>query len=296
MAKEEKFTIGEIWSLLKETLKNWQSAGPWRLGAIVAYYAIIALPGLLVIVITIAGFFFGQEGVRLEIQNQLNEVIGSTAAARVGYMVEEAMEADDTTFANIFGIATLLFGATGLFFHLQRSINEIYGITIQAGVKKIALDRVVSFGMVIVMGFLMLVSLLLTSALGIARNWLLNFLPEETVYLFEGLNWLVSFFIVSVIFAFIFKFLPDVKVTWKPVIVGALITTVLYVISEYLIGLYFQNSDEGAIYGAAGFVILLMFWITYASLIMFFGAALVKVYAKRYGYILEPGKYGEWQK
>jgi membrane protein len=295
MSEQKHFQLKDTWSIIKETFQDWQSSEPWRLGAIVAYYAIIALPGLLVIIITVASFFFESEGVRREVEGQLQEVIGPSAAANVSFMIEEATRAEDVTIANIFGIVTLLFGASGLFFHLQRSINDIYGVKSPKNIKKVAIDRALSFGIIIALGFLLLVSLLLTSLLGILRNWLLTFLPQEIVYLFEALNWVLGLFIVGVIFAFVFKYLPDVRVDWKPVLVGTSVTSILYIISEYIIGFYFQESDEGAVYGAAGFIILFMFWITFASLILFFGAELVKVYAKRYGYRIEPGKYGDWK-
>ncbi|CAN5249942.1 N/A [soil metagenome] len=280
----KKFKFKDLGKLLKDTLKQLQMYNPFRLSAIVAYFAIISLPGLLVIVVQLVGYFFGEADVEGEITERVTEAMGRGAAQDIQDIIAHAAEGEDSTIANIFGIGTLIFGSTGVFFHLQKSLNQIWGVKPDPdlGLKKLIIDRVFSLGMVLANGFLLLVSLSLSSLLAVFSDWVLNNLPEITLYLFYIINYLVSMVIVTLLFALIFKFLPDVVISWRVVWIGAIVTAILFLLSEIALSIYFANVDVGSIYGSAGSMVVMMLWITYSCLILFFGASFTYVYAQRY--------------
>ncbi|MDQ3392632.1 MAG: YihY/virulence factor BrkB family protein [Bacteroidota bacterium] len=259
-----KFKFKDLSKLLKETFKDWQEYDPFRLSAVVAYFAIISMPGLLVIVVNLVGVIFGEAAVEGEIADRVNEAMGRDAAREIQNMIKSASEGEDTTMANIFGIATLIFGSTGVFFHLQKSLNIIWNVKAapKLGIKKIVIDRIFSFGMVLVLGFLLLVSLALSSVLSIISDWVVNNLPEITIYLFYIVNYVLSMVIVTMLFALMFKYLPDVKIKWRVVWVGAIVTAILFLLSEIALSIYFANVNVGSIYGSAGSMVVLMLWIT----------------------------------
>lgn len=286
----KKFKIKEIGNLLKETFNAWQEYKPFRLSAVVSYFAIISMPGMLVIVVHLVGAIFGQKAVEGEIADWVQDAMGRDVARSIKNIIEQASEGEDTTWANIFGIATLVFGSTGVFFHLQKSLNIIWKVKADPsqGIKKLIIDRVFSLGMVLALGFLLLVSLALSSILSILSDWVVSKLPDITIYLFYIVNYLLSLVIVTLLFAFMFKYLPDVKITWKVVWKGALVTAVLFLLSEIVLSIYFANVNIGSVYGSAGSMVVMMLWITYSCLILFFGASFTEVYAKHYGKEIEP--------
>jgi membrane protein len=288
----QKFKFKDLGKLLKDTFKELQVYDPFRLSAIVAYFAIISLPGLLVIVVQLVGFFFGEADVEGEITERVTEAMGRGAAQDIQDMIKQAREGEDSTIANIFGIGTLIFGSTGVFFHLQKSLNQIWGVKVdpRLGIKKVIIDRIFSLGMVLAIGFLLLVSLTVSSLLTVFSEWLTSNLPDFTIYLFHIVNYIVSFFIVTLLFALMFKYLPDVNVGWKAVRVGAAVTAILFLLSEIALAIYFANVDVGSIYGSAGSMVVMMLWITYSCLILFFGASFTYVYAQRYYDKIAPAK------
>ncbi|WP_236614003.1 YihY/virulence factor BrkB family protein [Nafulsella turpanensis] len=280
---------------MKETYTEWNDDEPFRLSAAMSYYAIFSLPGLLLIVVTTAGYFLGEEAVQGELSNQINGMIGSDAAKSVEGMLTTIHQNQSSGWATIIGVITIVFGATGVFYQLQQSLNEIWEVKTKKdeGIRKIVVDRVTSFGVILIVGFLLLISLVLTAALSLLSNILQRHLPDFLIYVFYLLEFLLSFGIITLLFAAIYKVLPDVKIGWKTVWIGAVVTAALFVLGKFALGFYFGKSDPGSAYGAAGSLILILLWVSYSCLILFFGAEFTKVYARRYGHNIEPSSHAE---
>jgi membrane protein len=283
-------TIKNLGTLLRDTYRVWSEREPFSNSIIIAYYTIFSLPGLLVIIINLAGYFWGAEAVTNKISGQIGGLVGGDTAKDIQEMVAKASYSEGTTLSTILSIATLLFGATGVFYQLQQILNKMWEVKPKPKQKfvKLVKDRVFSFGLILVIGFLMLVSLVLSAAVTTVSEWVNEHVSPGLVVLFSALDIIVSLGIVTLLFASMFKFLPDAKIRWKDVWVGAALTSVLFVIAKFLLGLYFGHSDPGSTYGAAGSIILIMLWVSYAGLILLFGAEFTKVYADTYGRKIQP--------
>ncbi len=289
--EKHKITLKDLPFLLKKTFKEWNDDEPFRLSAVVAYYAIFSLPALLIITVNVAGFFLEKEAVQGEISTQISSMIGKDAANSIETMIQNASDPGQTPIAIIIGIATLLFGATGVFYQLQISLNQIWEVEVNkdaAGIKKVAIDRATSLGLVIALGFLLLISLLITTVLSSLSNWINAQLPDFMVPVFFVVEMLVSLAVITVVFALMFKVLPDVKISWRDTWIGALITAILFVVGKFGIGLYFGQSDPVSVYGVAGSVVLIMLWVFYSCLIVFFGAEFTQVFARNFGSGIKP--------
>lgn len=282
----ETFKIKHLPSLIVSTYKAWDADNPFRLSAVVAYYAVLSLPGLLVIIINLVGLVWGVEIVQGQLTDEISRALGSDAATSIKNMMVETQNEEKSTMATVLGMGTLIFGATGVFYHLQQSLNQIWNIKPKHkfnSIIKMLLDRTRSFAFILVIGFLLLVSFLITTAISSLNNYIRSILPDIIVYIAFTLDILVSIGIITVLFALIFRYLPDAKIRWKTVWIGALITSVLFVLGKFLLGLYFGEANPGSTYGAAGTIILILLWVSYSCLILFFGAEFTYVYAKRYG-------------
>lgn len=292
---ERKFNWKDIFGLLKETYKEWNDDNPFVMSAAMSYYAIFSLPGLLMIVVTVAGYFFGEDAVEGEIQAQIGGMIGQDAASSVETMIANSSNNENSTWAAIIGIATLVFGATGVFYQLQQHLNRIWEVEVkkEEGIKKVLIDRVSSFGIILIIGFLLLISLVLTAALSALSSYITKHISDYLIYVFYVVEFFVSYGIISLLFAMIYKMLPDVKIAWKTVWVGALVTAALFVIGKFALGIYFGNSNPGSAYGAAGSLILILLWVSYSCLILFFGAEFTQVYARKYGHDIEPSAHAQ---
>lgn len=288
----------EVKELLVETGKRWMAADPFRQSAAISYYAIFAIPGLMVIIIWAAGLFFGEEAVRGEISNQISGMIGSETAESVEEITEEsAVERDSSWFMKIIGIGALVVGATTLFFQLQKSLNYLWNVEAapENNIKKLLLDRASSLGLILVIAFLLLISLIISSMISAVSEYISGYFGDEIYYLVEVVNFVVSIAIISLLFACMFKFLPDVEIRWQSVWVGAIVTAILFTIGKTLLGLYFGIADPTSSFGAAGTIILLILWVNYSCLILFFGAEFTQVYAKKYGHPITPSNYAKWR-
>ncbi|MFD2163532.1 YihY/virulence factor BrkB family protein [Paradesertivirga mongoliensis] len=288
---ENKFKIRDIPNLLKETYKDWMDDEPFDLSAIVAYYSIFSLPALLIIIVTVAGIAFGREEVQNQLSGQIGSMIGADTAKDVQAMIVSSQQQDNKGIALIIGIATLLFGATGVFMALQKSLNRVWEVKAdpkKSGIKTLVKARAVSFGIILAIGFLLLISLTLTAGLTALSDWIKLRLPDIFLYLFYVINFLITLGIISLLFALLFRFLPDVKIEWRSVWTGAIITALLFVLGKYALAFYFGQAEPGSTYGAAGSIILILLWVSYSCLIMFFGAEFTQVYAKKYGHSIEP--------
>lgn len=288
-----RFKITHIPSLMVESFKQWNDSDPWRLSAVVAYYAVLSLPALMVIVINSVGAIWGVDIVTGKLTNELGSAMGTETAEFLRNMVEDTQNSNDSFIASIIGISVLIFGASGVFFHLKISINSIWGLKQTDSVKWYFFlwERAISFGFVLVLGFLLLISFLLTALLSFFSDFIKSILPEFVVVIAFVVDFVISYGVIAVLFALIFKYLPDAKIKWKSVWVGALLTSLLFSISTFLLGIYFGAAEPGSTYGAAGSIILVLLWVSYSCLIFFYGAEFTKVFSIRYGYGIIPKKH-----
>lgn len=276
--------------LLKETYTSWNEREPFNNSIIIAYYTIFSLPGLLVIIINIAGFFFGAEAVTGNVAKQLQGILGGDTAKDVQDMIAASSKSSGTVLSTILSIGTLIFGATGVFYQLQQILNKMWEVEPHPKQKilKIVKDRLFSFGLILVIGFLMLVSLVLSAGLSALSNWVAAHLSEAFLIFFKFIDIGISIGVITLLFAAMYKYLPDAKIRWKDVWIGAFLTSVLFVLAKFALGVYFGKSDPASAYGAAGTIILIMLWVSYAGMILLFGAEFTQVYANRYGHKVEP--------
>jgi membrane protein len=283
--------LKKVWSILKGTFSEFNEDKVVRLSAALAYYAMFSIGPLLVIALGLAGLLFGHESVRRQIEQQLQSAIGDSAARTLTSMMA-AQKHGTGLITTIVGLVALLFGAAGVFGQLQDSLNTIWEVKSKpgAGIWGFIRDRFLSFSMVLGTGFLLLVSMALTTFLSAATGAFGSRLAISEA-LSHILNFAVSFAVVSLLFAMIFKYLPDIKVPFRKVWVGAIGTALLFTIGKYLLALYLGRKSTTSAYGAAGSVIVILMWVYYASLILFFGAEFTQVYARQTGAKILPGKY-----
>jgi membrane protein len=277
-------------SLLKQTASEWVEDDAPSLGAALAYYTVFSLAPLMTIAIAIAGFFFGKEAAQGQIFDELRVLLGEEGGKAVEEMVQSA-SAQPTAgvVATIISVIILLFGASGVFGQLQASLNRMWGVKPKPGrgVLGMIKDRLLSFGFTLVVGFLLLVSLLLTAGIALVADWLGGLMPGSET-LAQILNLVLSLAMITLLFAMIFKFLPDAKIAWRDVWIGAFLTAVLFTIGKFALGLYLGKSGVASSYGAAGSLIVLLLWVYYSSQILFFGAEFTQVYANRFGSRVAP--------
>lgn len=284
--------IKSFWELLRETFSEWSEDRASRLAAALAYYATFSLAPLLIIAIAMAGLIFGQEAVQSQIIEQVQGLIGDRGARLVQTMIEGAYQPTSRIPATVIGIATLLFGASGVFAQLHSALNTIWNVAPRPGRGVLALvkDRFISFTMVLAVGFLLLVSLVVSAALAALGRYLDTLLPN-LINTVKILNLVISFGVVTLLFAMIYKFLPDVKIKWGDVWIGAAITSLLFTVGKQLIGLYLGHSSAASVYGAAGSLAIILIWIYYSAQIVFLGAEFTQVYARKYGSRIKPAEH-----
>jgi membrane protein len=273
--------------LLADTYHRWKLREPFNGSIIIAYYTIFSLPGLLVIIVNIAGFFYDKAEITTQLSGQIQLVLGGDTASAIESIIGKASERKETTLSSLLAVAILLFGATGVFTELQQMFNKIWNVEPKPKTSQriwdFFSDRLFSFGLILVIGFLLLVSLVLSAGLTMLSTWVTNHMSGSLAFVFFGLDAMLSLGIITILFAAIFKFLPDAKVVWKGVWVGALLTSFLFVIAKVALGFYFGQTDLSSTYGAAGSIILIMLWVSYAGLILLFGAEFTHVYITQNG-------------
>ncbi len=268
-----------MWKLLIATYTKWTEDHAQGLGAALAFYAVFALAPLLLIVIAIAGAVFGQEAAQGQIIGQIEGLVGGDSAKAIQSMIEETRKPSSGIIATVLAMVMLLLGATGVFAQLQEALNTIWRVEEKpgGGIWKILKDRFISLMAVLGTGFLLLISLIIDAVLSAVGATLGHFLPVPELLL-EIINFIVSFAIVTLLFATIYKLLPDISIQWGDVWLGAIMTSFLFTIGKYLIGLYLGKSDVGIAYGAAGSLVAILIWVYYASQIFLFGAEFTAVY------------------
>jgi membrane protein len=276
--------------LFIQTYHEWVEDCALRFSAALAYYSIFAMAPLLIIAISVAGLVFGEEAARGQISQQVEWLIGSKGALEIQSIIQSSSDRGKSTLATIVGLITLLIGASGVFGQLKDALNSIWGVQLRPGKTFITLLRnyLQDFSMVLGVGFLLLISLVISAALQALSHLLFAYMPLPS---FIGpLTALASFFILIVLFAAIFKVLPDVEIGWADVWIGATVTAILFTLGKYLIGLYLGSSSIGSSFGAAGALILVLVWIYYSTTIFLFGAEFTKVYADQFGSGIHPSE------
>lgn len=281
--------LKDFWKLLKGAgTEFFDDQGP-RFGAALAFYTIFALAPLLVIVIAIVGFFFGEEAARGEIVGQLRDLVGTEGGEAIQTMIYNASKRESGLVASTIGIVVFLVAATGLFVELQESLNTVWEVQPKPGrgILGMLRDRLLSFGMMLGMAFLLLVSLIISAALSVVGSYLDQYYVAIVGQL---VNIFLSLLVITLVFAMIFKFLPDAVINWRDVWLGAFVTACLFVAGKTLIGLYLGHSTIGSTYGAAGSLAVLALWLYYSSQIFLFGAELTQQYALHFGTPIRPAK------
>jgi membrane protein len=285
----EAFKPRILWHLMKDAAADWSRDRAPRLGAALAYYTVFSLVPFLVVVIAVIGLVFGQEAAQSAILSQITEFVGEQTAAAIKDMIQRADQPSTGLFATAVAVATLLLGASGVFGQLQDALNAVWGVEPKEGrgVWGFIKDRFLSFVAVLGTGFLLLVSLILSSALAAFGKWFGGLLPlPET--LLQLMNFALSFLVVTGLFALIFKVLPDAKVAWRDVWIGAALTSALFTIGKFALGLYLGKSNVASAYGAAGSLVLVLLWVYYSAQILLYGAEFTQVYANRIGERIVP--------
>ncbi|WP_395075800.1 YihY/virulence factor BrkB family protein [Flavobacterium sp.] len=285
-----KHTLKNLGKLFKITFKEWNEKDPFRQSAVIAYYAIFSIPGLLVLIITIAGYFFGNDTVNEDILSQVSTTLGSETALQIKDILEKSSQSKSTLWGSIIGIVILLIGATGVFVELQKTLNLIWNVKLkkQNGIILYLKSRMFSFGLILAIAFLLIISLVISTALAAMSDWVKVDTSAFMISVFNILNFIISLAVISMLFAMIFKILPDAKIKWKHVWLGSLVTGLLFTIGKTALAYYFGQAEPASIYGAAGSVILILLWVSYSSMILFFGAEFTAAYAKMYSGIIPP--------
>jgi membrane protein len=282
--KQQVLTAAALWWVMKHALAGWWNDNVPRLGASLAYYTLFALAPILLIATAIAGLVFGAEAVRGEIVGQIQGLVGKEGAQAVQAMLEGAAKPSSSKLATAIGLLTFFLGSTGAFLELQTALNGIWRVKAKpsAGIRQLLLPRLISFGLVVAVGFLLLVSLLVSAALAALDRYMGNACPALAA-IWQAANVLVSFGVITLLFALVYKVLPDVDLRWRDVWIGGLVTAGLFSIGKFLIGLYLGRSTLASSYGAAGSVIVLLLWVYYSAQIVLLGAEFTRFYVERFG-------------
>ncbi len=281
--------LASSWELLKLTVSGWIDQRLSRQGAALAFYTLFAIAPLLVIVLAIAGLWFGEEAARRELFSQVSGLVGSEGGEAIQALVSAAAKPKTGAWATGIAVATLFVGATSVFVELQDALNVVWGVRRLPGrgLRDFVKDRLLSFTLIVGIGFLLLVSLVLSAGLSALGKFMLGLLPNQAI-IWQGINFVISFGVITLLFAMIFKVLPDVAVAWRDVWIGAMITALLFNLGKFLLGLYLGRSSVSSAYGAAGSLVIVLLWVYYSAQILFFGAKFTHVYSSRHGSHVEP--------
>jgi membrane protein len=295
MMKKVLIVLKDFWDVLKKTAIRWDQANPWRQSAILAYYSIFSLPALILIMTIIAGYFLGEESVSDEVHAQVADLLGDDVAGMVDTMVANVAETGTSLTTFLLGLGFLIFGATTVFYQLQLSLNLIWGVVPkprQAFLKYLK-DRLFSFGLVLSLAFLMLISLLLNSILSLMGGWIVQFWPQILSPFMAASSYVISLIVITTLFALMFKILPDAVIRWRSVYVGAFLTSLLFALGQFGLSMYFQLSEPASVYGAAASIILILIWTSYVAMIILFGAEFTKQWAIKFGHGIKPKESAE---
>ena len=273
-----------LWKLLKDAAAEWSRDEAPRLGAALAYYATFSLAPLLIIAVAIIGLVFGPEAATGQIVGQIQGLVGQDTATTIQAMIAKSNQPATSILASVIGLVALLFGASGVFGELQQSLNAIWDIEPRPkrGLWATVKDKFFSFSMVLGTGFLLLISLVISAALAAISNIVIGLMPGWGV-ITQIINFIISMAVITVLFALIFKYVPDAEIAWADVWIGAMVTALLFTLGKALIGFYIGYSSLSSTYGAAASLVVILLWVYYSAQILFFGAEFIQVYANTYG-------------
>lgn len=282
--QDAKFRLLHLPKLLVKTYHVWMEKDPFQISAVIAYYAILSLPGLLIIILEIVGGIWGREIVRGELFSEISSAMGPETAQSIQEMIADRGSENTSIVATILGVGVLIYGATGVFYQLQNSLNDIWNAKPKYSneILSTLFMRLKGFGFILIFGFLLLISFVLTSFLSAFSKQLSRLLPDGMLELGFALDIVLSLSFIYLLFGAMFKYLPSTHVRWKAVKVGAALTALLFLIGKYALAFYFGKAEPGSTYGAAGSIILVMLWVSYSSLIVTFGAQFTKIYSDKY--------------
>lgn len=294
----KKLTWKGVWSLLKDAFTGFVDDKVIKLSGALAYFTVFSIGPMLIVMIFFADIFYGRDAIEGTVFSQIKDLVGVSAAAQIQETIKSASLSGKGAVPGIIGVITLLIGATTVFAEIQDSINTIWGLKPKPkkGWLKMLVDRLLSFSIVVSLGFLLLVSLVITGLVEAFSNRLLQMFPEIALIIIYVLNLLITFGVVTLLFAIIFKALPDAKIKWRDVMTGAMVTAVLFMIGKFGITFYIGSSNVSSAYGTAGSLVIILLWIYYSSLILYFGAEFTKAYATTYGGLIKPNQYAVWVK
>lgn len=281
------------WTVLKNTFSGFVEDRALKLSAALSYYTVFSMAPLLLLLISLAGVFFGRDAIQGHVFAEMNGLIGADAARQVQDIIRNMELSGKTNVTIVIGAVTLIIGATSVFGEIQDSINLIWKVKAKPkrGWVKILKDRLLSSSLIVGLGFLLIVSLLVNGALVALNDLLKAYFPDVTIVVFHIINVAISFIVITLLFGIIFKVLPDAKIAWKDVRIGAFFTACLFMLGRYLIGLYIETTSTGSAYGAAGSLIVILVWVYYTAAILYFGAEFTRVYAEFIGAKIQPADY-----
>ncbi len=288
--------IKNIWTTFKQSGSDFNDYNVLKLSAALAYYTVFALAPMLIVLISIVSFFYGRQAAQAkeQIYGQIKNVVGADAASSIQEIITKASLSPSFTFASIVGIVALLFSATGVFAEIQSSINMLWNLKIKpkrSGILQMLKIRLISFSLIISLGFIALVSLLINYLVDALSHQLERYLPKDTLFISYIINVVITLLAISVLFSIIFKFLPDADVKWKDVRVGAVTTAILFMVGKFAISLYLNKGKPASAFGAAGSMIIVLLWVYYSSIILYFGALFTRNYAQTIGRHIYPNDY-----
>lgn len=280
-----KTHLQKVLTVFKNAGVNWFAKDPLRESGIIAYYAIFSLPGLLVVIVTLAGYFFGRDAVNNQVAMQFTSTMGAETATQIQDMIIQASRMRNSLLATIIAIITIIIGATGVFAEFQMALDAIWQVKLdksKSGIWQIVRVRLFSFGLIVSIAFLLMISLIISALIAAFGTWLTQHFSDSFLLMLQVLNIGLSLSVLAVLFALMFKFLPDAKIKWKHVWIGAFVTALLFEIGKFVLSLYFGKANPGTGYGAAGSIILIMLWVNYSSIIVLFGAEFTHAYANMF--------------
>lgn len=299
MQKQGKLKM--IWQVLKQSGSEFMDDKVLKLSAALAYYTIFSVAPMLIIIIFFCDLFLGKEAIEGNIYGQISGLVGNNAAVQIQDMIKNASLSGDMNWATIVGFVTLIIGATGVFAEIQDSINYIWRLKSKPkknGLLRMILNRLLSFSLVVSLGFILLVSLAINGLVELFSSLVVSLLPGKVTsgILFSLADFVVPFVVIATLFAIIFKVLPDARIKWKDVRVGAVATAILFMLGKFAIGYYLGASKVGSTYGAAGSIVIILLWVYYSAAILYFGAVFTRVYVQYSGAQIYPNEYAVWIK
>ncbi|KAA5531771.1 YihY/virulence factor BrkB family protein [Paenimyroides baculatum] len=290
---EKKTFLKTAFGILKETVSTFMDNKGLKLSASLAYYTLFSMAPLLLLVISLAGAFFGREAIEGSVFAELNGLVGNEAAAQIQQIIKNMELSGSTTLSLVIGAVSLIIGATTVFGDIQDSVNKIWSVKAkpEKGWLKLVKDRLLSGSIIIGLGFLLIVALVVNGAVSAFDYILKGWLPDFSVVLLTALTALVNFLVLALLFGVIYKVLPDAKIKWRDVRAGALFTAALFMLGRYVIGIYIDKEDVGSPYGAAGSLIIILIWVYYSAAILYISTSFTKVYAAAKGENIKPSDH-----